>query len=460
MAQPASRSARSVAVEVLERFDPRHGYAATILDRLLDETDQKQRASDLVFGTIRNHLAIDTTIARFSGRPTKRIDRRVLNIARVGAYELLYCPETPEYSIVNEAVGLAKHAATTRQAGFVNAVLREIVRHVVNRDAALSAAAPTRVLIRTPSAGCEFDVDVLPDSPVDYLSACFSLPSWLVAEWVDRLGPEAARGVCLASNRRPSLYVRINPLKTTAAEMLRLFQQNGVEAEVAPPGETGAAGFLRVSGPQSVTALPGFSEGLFTVQDISAARAVGALDPQPGRTILDLCAAPGTKTTQLGELTRDAARIVATDVDAKRLERVRENVMRLGLGSVIITPYERFLEGTSGSFDAVLVDAPCSNTGVLAKRVEARWRITPDSVAKLAKIQRSLLDQAATLLKPSACVCYSTCSVQKTENAEVVRAFLADHAQFKLTHEELTLPSAEGSDHDGAYVALLARSRL
>ena len=457
MSAPPSRSARSVAVEVLDRFDARRDYAAAILDRLLDQTDQRQRATDLVFGTIRNSPAIDTVVERFSGRPTKRIDRRLLNIIRVGVYELLYCPETPDYPIVNEAVNTAKSIGAGKQTGFVNAVLREIIRHIVNRDATLSESMPARTLVRTPSAGCEFDADVLPDSLPEHLSACFSLPSWLVTEWIDHLGPEAARQVCLASNRRPSLYVRVNPLKTTAAALLQRFGQSGIEAEEVSPPKMRDSASLRVSGPHSVTALPGFSEGLFTVQDISASKAAWALDPQPDWTILDLCAAPGTKTTLLAELAHDAARIVATDIDAKRLERVRENVKRLGIEGVRVVPYAQIEEAEPASFDAVLVDAPCSNTGVLARRVEVRLRITPGSITELAKTQSALLDKAAALVKPTGRICYSTCSIQGAENADVVHAFLDTHPQFELKYEELTLPSADAFDHDGAYVALLAR---
>lgn len=445
MAEPASRSARSVAVEVLDRFDPRRGYAAAILGPLQDRTDQKQRATDLVFGTIRNSLAIDTIFTRFSGRPTNRIDRRLLNILRVGVYELCYSPETPDYSIVNEAVNLARRAVGPKRAGFVNAVLRGILRHIVNRDGALSESALRRTLVRTPTSGCEFDADILPDSPPAHLSVCFSLPAWLVDEWIEQFGFETARQICLASNRRPSLYVRVNPLKTSCAKLLERWQSAGVRAEV---GE-----MIRVVGAQAVTALPGFAEGLFTVQDVSAARAACALDPQPDETILDLCAAPGTKTTQLAELTGDAATVVATDFNAGRLERLRENIARLGVKSVTVVPYEQV---GPESFDAILVDAPCSNTGVLAKRVEARLRITPNAVAQLAGIQRSLLDKAATLLKPAGRIGYSTCSIQKAENADVIGAFLAAHPDFDLTSEVFILPSAEPPDHDGAYVAILA----
>jgi 16S rRNA (cytosine967-C5)-methyltransferase len=448
------QSAREVAARTLQRCDPARDYAGPILDHLLDQTDERQRATDLVYGTIRNLNALDAVIARFSGRRPDRIVAPLLSVLRVGVYELAYSPATPTYSIVNEAVNLATKAGGKKQTGFVNAVLREIVRHIANRDAAPVTANPRRTLIRDPEAGCEFDTDFLPDpadSPAEYLNTCFSLPQWLVSEWLAEFGPEPARQICLGSNRKPSLYIRINPLRTTAQDLLARFEQAGVKAEPAP-----APDMLRIAGPHAVTELPGFAEGLFTVQDVSASQAVRALQPQPGWTILDLCSAPGTKTTQLAELTQDSARIFATDIDPKRLERVQENVARLGLKSVTIIPHAQLEQGTAGPFDAILIDAPCSNTGVLARRVEARFRLKPDTINDLAAAQRALLDKAAPLLKPTGRLCYSTCSLQKAENQDTVQAFLASHAQFRLD-EQLTLPCPTPTDHDGAYVAVLQK---
>ncbi len=466
---------------MLQRFDPARDYAGTILDPLLSQTDERQRATDLVYGTIRNLRAIDAVIARFSGRRPDRIAPALLSIIRVGIYELVYSPATPVYSIVNEAVNNARKAGGKKQTGFVNAVLREVVRHIANREAQLAASNPRRTLAREPDTGCEFDTDFLPDpaaSLAEYLSTCFSLPPWLVREWLDAFGPDQTRQVCLGSNRRPSLYVRVNPLRTTAQDLLARFDEAGVKAEpvgwAVPtiahsyPGEpVGTAhptiadvtsDMLRVTGPHSVTELPGFAEGLFTVQDLSASQAVRLLQPQPGWTILDMCSAPGTKTTQSAELTQDAATILATDIDPKRLERVHENIARLGLKSITIIPYTQLEQGTIGPFDAILLDVPCSNTGVLARRIEARYRLQPETIHDLAATQRTLLEKAAALLKPSGRVCYSTCSIQRTENQDIVQAFLNARNQFQLVQEHLTLPSPQPFDHDGAYTALLTRT--
>ena len=474
MAGQKLKSARTIAVDVLNRSDPMKNYAGPILDRLLDKTDQRPRATDLVFGTLRNRTAIDTVIAAFSGRPVERIQAGLLNIIRIGTYELIYCPSTEQYAIVNEAVLNAKAADGAKQAGFVNAVLRQITRHISNRRVPLSQVDAERTLLQDLTAGCEFDTSFLPDQetcPAAYLSTVFSLPEWLVAGWLAEFGEESARRICLASNRRPSIYLRPNPLRTTIEALTGKMADAEIGFEIAGDSE-----MIRIKSPRDVTQLPGFSEGQFTVQDITASKPVRMLDPQPDWTILDLCAAPGTKTTQLAEATDDAAKIIATDIDSRRLEMVKENIARLGTGSVDIVPYEELLgifdcrlpnadfqiENRKSKIekhvDCVLLDVPCSNTGVLAKRIEVRYRIKPKAIIELAGLQAELLRTAAAMIKPGGKICYSTCSILKDENSEIIGKFLEENKNFILESQQLTLPEAEGLDHDGGYAAILIKS--
>lgn len=462
MPNSPSKPARVVAVEALRKFDAGRGTshpAQSILDGLLEQTDQRQRTTDLVHGTIRNLAALDAIIAKFSGRPVKRIARPLLAVLRVAAYELIYRPATPPYSIVDEAVKIARRFGGKKQTGFVNAILRGVLRHITDRQVSLSESTPSRTLVQTPQMGCQFDTDVLPDpdvSPAMFLSTCFSVPQWLVGDWIAEFGYDRAREMCMGSNRRPSVYIRVNPLKTTTSDLLSKFEEAGVRAEAV---DDTTPEMIRLIGPKAVPKLPGFGEGLFCVQDLAAAQAVAALAPEPGWRILDLCAAPGTKTMQLAETTGDKAEIVATDIDAKRLQKVRENVARLGLRSVRVVPYDVGwgLPHQDDSFDAVLLDVPCSNTGVMAKRIEVRFRITSERLKELARTQRSLLEKAAGLVTPGGKICYSTCSIQKAENTEVVEAFLAADPSFDLIGQSLITPSAEGFDHDGAYAAILQK---
>jgi len=461
MADGKLKSARAVAIEVLNRCDPKSNYAGAILDRVLHETSQRQRATDLVFGTLRNRGAIDAAISAFSGRPVERIQGRLLNIIRVGVYELIYSPATEVYAIVNEAVENTKAAAGNKQSGFVNAVLRQIIRHISDRQVPLTQAGTRRTLPQTPSTGSLFDTDFLPSAETgvaEHLSTVFSLPEWLVADWLDEFGEEPTRRICFASNRKPSIYIRPNRLKTTTAALVEKLQQAGIVSQMNADDS-----MIRIASPRELMQLPGFAEGEFTVQDVTASRAVKLLDPRPGWRVLDLCAAPGTKTTQLAEATGDSATIIATDINSRRLEMVKENIARLGTKSVDVVPYEEIFDSKfdipNSRFDAVLLDVPCSNTGVLAKRVEARYRVSSESIRALIKIQAELLGTAALLLKSGGKICYSTCSIQKAENTELVRGFLKENPAFSLESEKLTLPSVETLECDGGYTAILVQAQ-
>lgn len=450
------KTARAIAMAVLNQFDPEHNYAGPILNELLQQTDEKQRAVDLVFGTIRNAKAIDTVIAKLTDCPAERIPAKLLNIIRIGVYELIYSPQTGEYAIVNEAVESTKAFAAKKQTGFVNAVLRQIARHIQNRRAALSGTNAQRTLPQTPLVGCEFDSDILPEpaaSPADYLSSAFSLPEWLVTDWLADFGPEETKKICFASNRKPGIYVRANALKTTAQKLAEKFRQAGIDFEIAD------GSMVKIKSPRAVAELPGFTEGLFSVQDITASQAVKTLEPKPYWSILDLCAAPGGKTTQLAELTGDKAKIIATDINSRRLEKVKENIARLGISSVRIAAYEELGRKAAGigPFDAVLLDVPCSNTGVLAKRPEVRYRIKPKTIQELMKLQRGLLDAAVTMVKPQGKICYSTCSIQTGENGALVKEFLLRNRNFELESERLYLPSRGELDCDGGYVAIITK---
>ncbi|UCG46788.1 MAG: methyltransferase domain-containing protein [Phycisphaerales bacterium] len=449
------KTARVVAAEALARVDPRFQYAAPILDRLLQQTDEKQRATDLVFGTIRNSAALDMVITRFARCPVERVTPNLLSVIRAASFELIYAPTAPEYSIVNEAVEITKAAAGNKQIAFVNAVLRQVARHLANRRIPLTHAEPARTLPQSPLTGCEFDTDFLPDPnlmPARYLSAAFSLPEWLLDGWINDFGFEQTRRACLASNRRPSIYVNPNTLRTEATILAEQFRQAGIDFEAEP-----GASMMKLKSPRAVTRLPGFADGLFTIQDLTAAQAVRILEPRPGWKILDLCAAPGAKTMQLAQAAAEKAHVIATDIDDERLKKVKENVERLRVKNVTILPHQALDREPvpTGLFDAVLLDAPCSNTGVLARRVEARHRISPKAITRSTKTQLRLLAKAEKMLRPGGRICYTTCSIQKNENANLVRDFISRSPRLELTYEKLMLPSAERFDHDGGYVALI-----
>ena len=453
MKDTKKQTARFIAAQVLNKFEPDKNYASTILEKYLDKTEQRQRATDLVFGTLRNLAAIDTVINELSGCPIKRIQKKLLNIIRIGCYEIIYTPSTGEHSIVNEAAQNVKAIASSKQVGFVNALLRQIIRHVANRQTALSQTNLKRTLPQNIDTGCEFDLDFLPDdtnSIAEYLSIVFSLPLWLVTDWLNDLGDEKARQICFACNRRPGFYIRPNTLKTSLPDLVAKLQEESIEIDLIENEP-----LLRIKSPSAVSKLPGFNEGLFVVQDLTASLPVRILKPKPNWKILDMCAAPGGKTTQLAEATNDLAQIIATDIDSERLRRLDDNIKRLGITSVQVLKYEKI---SGMKFDCILLDVPCSNTGVLAKRIETRYRIEPEKISEIARVQAGILNKASTMLNPCGTICYSTCSIQDQENSGIAKAFLAKHKDFTLICEKLTLPSAQGFDHDGGYCAVIRKN--
>ena len=449
--------ARLIAAKALSQFGEKKDFLEAILNRFMPRAAERQKVTDLAMGTLRNRVAIDLVITKTADVQIKRIPSKILNIVRIAAYELIYCPRIPVYAVVNESVEACKSVAGRKQASFINAVLRSISSHIIDREVPLAQAVKSKTIPQALSCGCQFDFDILPDfakSVAEYLANAFSLPRWLIEEWIDEYGAEKTEQICFASNRRPSIYIRPNILKTTAAELAGKLKQAYVDLQIIN------GSMIQLKSPKLITKLPGFAAGLFTIQDICATKAAELLNPEAGWSILDLCAAPGTKTTQLAELTKDKSSIIATDIDSRRLERLRENIQRLKLKSIRIIKYDQLKDEQvkrNGPFDCVLLDVPCSNTGVLAKRPEVRFRITKGAIKKLVKRQADLLKKAAEVLKPDGKICYSTCSIQRAENSLLIKEFLQKNTNFNLESESLILPSAAQPDCDGAYAAILKR---
>ncbi len=460
MAGHGPMTARQVALGVLDQFDPDRYDSRRILHHVIDRTDRKAHATDLVFGVIRNRRAIDMIIARSAGVPIDRIAGGILNILRIGAYELIYVPTTADYAVVNEAVNTAHVVAGKKQSSFVNAVLRNITRAIAVRSESLKGAPAQDTLPHSPTHGCRFNMPVLPDpqtDPAAWLAEAFSLPKWLTGEWLDAFGFEKSKRICFASNRRPGLYIQPNTLKISLESLAKKFADADIEFEIVAH-ET----MLKVRAHEAITSAPGFSEGLFIVQDPTAAGVAKILAPQPGQSILDLCAAPGGKAVGMAQLMSDRGSIVASDIDLDRLKMVHDNCTRLGITIIDPVAWDKLSDVIAQvrRWDAVVVDVPCSNTGVMARRPEVRFRITPRAIQSLVETQRQLLDRAGGIVSPGGKICYSTCSIQKAENADLVKAFLQANPNFKLDYEKLTLPfvlADQSFDYDGGFVAILTR---
>lgn len=285
--------------------------------------------------------------------------------------------------------------------------------------------------------------------PCPIRTAGFSLPGWLAERWLKRYGFEECVRLGFWFAGPGPLTLRVNRLKGDRDDFL--FDLTAINLGASPGGHPQA---VRLGKHIPIRGIPGYDQGRFAVQDESSMKVASALNPRPGMTVLDLCAAPGGKTTHLAELMRDRGKVVACDLDERRLKALTALCQRLGVTCVETVPLGPDEEPPPGPFDAALVDVPCSNTGVLGRRPEARWRLKPDDLSRLVQLQTKLLLTAADRVRPGGAVVYATCSIESEENRGVVKAALKGLPEFTLEAEEESVPGHPG---DGGYWARLRR---
>ena len=419
----------------------------------------KGLCQELVYGIVRRQATLDWLIARKTD--SRQQNPGIQNLLRLGLYQIFWLDKIPPHAAVHETVELAKREGFGPKAGFINAILRGYLRE----------ADATKKL--------------LADLKTSDLALGFSHPQWLVEKWQKRFGDERARQLLEWNNTPPKNFARLNTLKIDAGKLIEKWREEDVDYDfVRNPflldAEMENIAFELKSHPP-LASLESFRNGWFYIQDPSTLLAPLELASQPGETILDLCAAPGGKTTFIAQQMKNEGKIVACDISPERLKLVEENCLRLGVTCVeLLNLSERFPKDDSrstavpsplpsdgrgeshgevrvqGKFDKILIDAPCSNTGVLRRRVDLRWRVSPEEILRLQKAQLDLLRSAAPALKPGGVLIYSTCSLEPEENSTVIKDFLKDHPGFKLEHERELLPFADGVD--GAFVAHLKKA--
>jgi 16S rRNA (cytosine967-C5)-methyltransferase len=468
---------RQIAARVLQQRRVGGKFIEDLLEKALAGAKlspaDRGLCQEITYGVVRWQAALDWLIARkTNGREQKPA---LQNLLRLGLYQIFWLDRIPDHAAVNETVELAKQSGFGSQAGFVNAVLRGYLRETDATKKLLGKLKATQ-----PALG-------------------WSHPEWLVARWQKRWGIEKTASLLEWNNTPPKTFARVNTLKFGGTDGARLWSktqpQHAGQTGDAGNIQTAAAGAAHTAAPHKMadagdlltrwrdenveydfvrrgwleenlvfelkshpplSSLASFRDGWFYIQDPGTLLAVCQLGPQPGETILDFCAAPGGKTTFIAQLMNNQGRIVAQDVSDERLKWIHENCARLGVTCVeTILPSAFSLQPSA--FDRVLVDAPCSNTGVMRRRVDLRWRIQPEEIERLRAAQLDLLKQAATQVKPGGVLVYSTCSLEPEENGEVVKQFLSEHADFKLEYERELLPFAD--QVDGVFVAALVKAR-
>lgn len=394
--------ARYVAFRALLESEQRQIFADRRLRELFASGNLKREdralATLLVQETLRRRAELDYLILKLLDKGFSSIAPPVMQALRLGLVQIIYLDRVPDHAAVDESVKMTRNSGYPERAGVVNAILRRASRG---------------------------DLPAVPAGDDDLsLAIRYSFPVWLVRRW-RRLG-DGFRSALEGSNRTPDLVLRVNSSRTTPTKVLRDLEAINVHAE---PGRL-ASTCIRVRGRFDLTHFPGFISGEVSVQDESEALVCDMVDPLPTERILDACAAPGGKTGHMLERTDGLARLTAMDLSPTRLRMVAENLERTRFQADLIAGDGRFPPLRS-RFDRVLVDAPCSGTGVLARRAEARWRLDSSDPARCAERQILLLDALSKLVATGGLLVYSVCSVEQEETSDVVERFLHSHPRFR-----------------------------
>jgi len=418
-------NSRAVAAQIITKWMDDESFP----DRqLADVKDDRAFVTELVYGIVRRKQTLEYIVQKFVNR---RPETFVLATLYVGIYQLCFMDNVEEYAAIHETVEVAKssrHQDALRVGGMINAVLRNVQEE---KEAIL------KNLTRQPD------------------EIRLSHPEQLMHRWTKQYGESDTRKLCEWNNLPAETIIRVETERVTSANFMKELELAGIAATPHPFQclET----FLTLPRGVAVPNVPGYKEGWFTVQDPATSVSVDLLDPQPGESVLDSCAAPGGKTAMIAGRMEGQGELVAMDVHDDRLDTLADTVKRTGWDFIEIIKGDasKGFPKVGKQFDAVLVDAPCLNTGVLRRRVDARWRVTRDRIEMLKKTQWQILTAMSKCVKPGGRIVYSTCSLEPEENEELVRRWAREHTEFRLAKAKRLFPPKSGTD--GAYAALLVR---
>ncbi len=394
---------RKLALEALYKIDNEEAYSNIVLDELLNKNRNALSnkdinfISELVYGVTTWKLTLDTIIQKYSKIKIKKISPWVINILRMGAYQIVFLDKVPKSAAVNESVNLCKKYGV-KSVGFVNAILRKIEK----KD--------------------YLELFEIKDE-IEKISKTNSMPQWIVKELAKEFDTEKVNEICENSNLKPKITIRVNNLKTTKSELIKKLQSKKIEVE-----EGILEDFLYLKNVKNITKLEEYKQGLFTMQDESAGLTALVLNPKEGENILDCCSAPGGKTTYIAEIMNNNGNIIAWDLHKKRLEKVKENSKRLGI-NIIKTEVndatvlkEEYIE----KFDKILIDAPCLGLGVIKRKPDIKWQRKFEDIIEISKIQEKILNICSKYLKKGGILVYSTCSIIQAENDIIIQNFIND----------------------------------
>ncbi len=431
----ADKNAREVIVQILLDIESEGAYSNVALKKTLDDHEglidkDKNLITEITNGTMKYKRKIDYVINQFATTKVKRMQPVIRHILRMSTYQIMFLDKVPDSAVCNEAVEIVKKRKMENLAPFVNGVLRNIVR---NKDQITYPSKETH--------------------PQEYLGVVYSFPDWMIGLWLKEYTFEFVEALCDSLNRTPDVTIRTNKLLRTREELKADLEQTGIKVE---DGKL-ASEALRVRGITSIAKLASFQKGFFTVQDESSMLASYVLDPQKGEAVLDVCAAPGGKSTHMAELMEGVGTITSADIYDHKLDRIKESAKRMGHKIIQTKSQDATVlnEDYKNVFDRVLVDAPCSGLGLLHKKSDIRWNKEQKDISDLVKIQREILTTSSHYVKPGGVMVYSTCTITSAENKRMVN-WILKNLDFELEPIDDYIPAVlHNTDSAKGFIQIL-----
>lgn len=408
--------AREIALKTLYKIDKEQAYSNIVLN---DEIKQNRNKindkdigliSEIVYGVTTWKLTIDEIIKKYSKIRLKKISPWILNILRMGTYQIIFLDKIPKSAAVNESVNLAKRYGHASSSNFTNAILRKIEKE-------------------------DYEEFFQIKDDVERISKTNSMPVWIIEELMKNNTIEEVEEICKNLNLRPEIIIRINKLKTTKEEIMRKLEDANIEYRKIPDMED----FLVLNKIKNIENLELFKEGFFTVQDASAGLTAIVLNPQENEEILDACSAPGGKTTYIAELMHNKGKIEAWDIYEHRTKLVEKNAKRLGI-NIIQTDVKNsaeYEEKYKEKFDRILLDVPCMGIGVINRKPDIKWQRKKEDIEEIGQLQSKILENCSKYLKRGGYLVYSTCSILKEENEDVVNDFIKNNSYFEIVKNDI-----------------------
>lgn len=426
------KTEREISFNVLIAIYTKNAFSNIIINQQLkDETDQRKEnlVREIVYGVLENNIYIDSIISKASNIKMKKIHPKILTILRIGIYQLLFMDSIPSRAAINESVNLAKIHGHSGSVRFVNGILRNIDR---NRE--------------------KFMVIEEKDD-ITRISIKYSHPKWMVKKWIKDYGLEFTEELCKANNETPKLNIRVNTLKTKKNILVKSLEAYGFIVENGKY----AIDSLIIKNPLKINELYEFKEGHFFIQDESSTLVGQIIDPKSGSTIIDLCSAPGGKATHLAEKMNNVGKVISKDIFEHKIKLIEENSKRLGINIIEtgISDALKIDDSLINKGDYVLVDAPCSGLGLIRRKPEIKMNREEKHINALVKIQRTILNNAKEYVKPGGILVYSTCTIGKDENINLIEKFLKDNSEFKLVSIRNKMENTQGLETlDKGYIQL------